>query len=68
MGVRGEHQQVIKVHIVQVQCRCLHKMLKVKQSTYEHVYGLYREVGRHPLKLARELIHDQVLVKTVELE
>ena len=29
-------------------------MLKVKQST--NVYGLYREVGRYPMKIARKLI------------
>jgi len=33
------------------------------------MYMVYTEkVGRYPLKLASELTHDHVLVKTVELE
>ena len=40
-------------HIEQVHCNCLRRMLKFKQST--NVYGLYGEVGKYPMKIAREL-------------
>ena len=41
-------------HIEQVHCIFLRRMFKVKQST--NVYGLYGEVGKYPMKIARELI------------
>ena len=39
-------------HIEQVHCNFLRRMLKVKQST--NIYGSYGEVGRYPMKIARE--------------
>jgi len=51
-------------YIEQVHCKCLLRMLKVKQST--NIYVFYGEVGRYPMTIARELIMSKYWLKLLK--